>query len=114
MGGPSWWERILFGRVGSSQLAIFCRQFASYLDAGVDIVKALSSLEAQFARTALGPVIGRLLISVRRGDAFDEAVARESQAFDALFISMIKVAEARGDCPRRFAVSRSTTRPVSG
>ena len=35
-GGPTWWERILFGRVSSGQLAQFCRQFASYLDAGVD------------------------------------------------------------------------------
>src|SRR3954471_1022577 len=71
-GGPGWWERIFFGRVGSGQLALFCRQFAAYLAAGVDLLKALSSLEKQFARTALGPVIGRLLASVRRGDALAE------------------------------------------
>ncbi len=98
-GGPNLRERLLFGGVGSGQLAVFCRQFAAYLDAGVDLRKALASLERQFARTALGPVIGRWQVSVRRGDALAEAVAREPQAFDGLFLAMIKVAEARGGMP---------------
>src|SRR4051794_35962510 len=98
-GGPSWWERIFFGRVGSGQLALYCRQFASYSDAGVDLLKALSSLERQFAKTALGPVTGRILQAVRRGDTLSEAMEREPQAFDSLFLSMMKVAEARGGVP---------------
>jgi type II secretory pathway component PulF len=97
--GPSWWERILFGSVGTAQLAQFCRQFASYLDAGVDILKTLSNLETQFSRTALGPVLKRLTTAVRGGDSLAEAVAREPQAFDNLFLSMIRVAEARGGVP---------------
>jgi type II secretory pathway component PulF len=97
--GPGWWERIFFGRVSAGQLALFCRQFAAYLDAGVDLVKALSSLERQFGRTALGPVAGRMLLAVRRGDALGEAMEREPQAFDSLFLSMIRVAEARGGVP---------------
>lgn len=97
--GPSWSERIFFGRVGTGQLAVFCRQFAAYLDAGVDIVKALKSLEQQFSRTALGPVLGRVQLSVRRGDALAEAFAREPQAFDPLFVSMMRVADARGGAP---------------
>jgi type IV pilus assembly protein PilC len=98
-GGPSWAERIFFGRVGSGHLMLFCRQAAAYLDAGVDLLKALSSLETQFARTALGPVIGRILVAVRRGDALADAMAREPEAFDSLFLSMIRVAEARGGIP---------------
>jgi type II secretory pathway component PulF len=97
--GPKWVERILFGRVGTAQLAVFCRQLAAYLDAGVDILKALKSMEQQFARTALGPVTGRLLLSVRRGDALAEAFVREPQAFDGLFVSMMRVADARGGAP---------------
>jgi type IV pilus assembly protein PilC len=97
--GPSWWERVVFGRVSTGQLAVLCRQFAAYLDAGVDILKALTSLERQFARTALGPILGRIAIGVRKGDALAETAAREPQAFDALFLSMIKVAEARGGVP---------------
>src|SRR5262249_19725558 len=58
--GPKWPERILFGRISSGQLAQLCRQFGTYLHAGVDFTRALSSLGRQFAGTALGPVIGRL------------------------------------------------------
>jgi type IV pilus assembly protein PilC len=98
-GGPTWVERIVFGSVSTAHLAQFCRQFAAYLDAGVDLVKTMASLEQQFARTALGPVIGRLLLSVRRGEALAEGMAREPAAFDSLFLSLMKVAEARGGVP---------------
>ena len=97
--GPTWWERILLGRVSTGQLAQFCRQFGSYLGAGVDFTRSLSSLERQFKGTALGPILGRMLLSIRRGTTLEEAMAREPQAFDSMFLSMIKVAEARGGVP---------------
>ena len=101
---PAWWERIVFGRAGSGQLSLFCRQFAAYLSAGVDISKTLSSLENQFARTALGPVITRLRAGVKKGESIAELAAREPRTFDALFVSMIKVAEARGGIPETLKI----------
>jgi type IV pilus assembly protein PilC len=97
--GPGWGERILFGRVGSGQLAQFSRQFAAYLHAGVDIMRALSSLEKQFRATALGPVIGRLQESIKRGDSLEDAMAREPRTFGTMYLSMVRVAEARGGVP---------------
>ena len=52
--GPTLLERILFGSVSSAQLAAFSRQLSAYLDAGIDMFRAFSSLEKQFARTASG------------------------------------------------------------
>ncbi len=52
--GPRWYERILFGRVSSGQLAQFSRQFAHYLNAGVDITRSLNGLQRQFSGTAPG------------------------------------------------------------
>ena len=97
--GPAWWERLVFGSVSSGQLALFCRHFGSYMQSGVDITRALASLESQFARTALGPVIGRLRMGVKRGDTLAELAEKEPRTFDALFTSMIRVAEARGGIP---------------
>lgn len=97
--GPNWFERIFFGKVSSGHLAAFCGQFATYQDAGVDLLRSLASLKKQFARTALGPVIGRMEGAVRGGDPLAEAMAREPQAFDNLCLSMIRVAEARGGVP---------------
>jgi type IV pilus assembly protein PilC len=98
-GGPNLVERIIFGRVGTGHLAQFCRQFGSYLDAGVPILRTLESLQAQFAKTALGPVIERVALGVRRGDSLTDAMSREPQAFDGQFLSMMTVAETRGGVP---------------
>jgi type IV pilus assembly protein PilC len=98
-GGPTLWERILFGRVSTGQLAQFCRQFASYLSAGIDFIRALSSLEKQFKGTALGPILARVQVAIQRGSTLEEAMAKEPQAFGPMFLSMIKVAEARGGVP---------------
>src|SRR5208283_5421811 len=97
--GPKWWERIFFGRVSSGQLAQFCRQFASYLNAGVDYSRTFSSLENQFAGSALGPAVGRMRLAIKGGSTLEEAMAREPQIFSTMFLSMIRVAEARGGVP---------------
>ncbi len=98
-GGPGWVERIVFGRVSTGHLAQFCRQFATYLSSGVDLLRSLDNLQKQFARSALGPVISRLAMNVRRGDNLSDAMGREPQAFDSQFLAMMSVAEARGGVP---------------
>lgn len=106
-GGPGWIERVVFGRVSTTHLAQFSRQFGAYLDAGVDLLRSLDSLQKQFARTALGPVIGRIALGVRRGDSLSDAMRREPQAFDAQFLAMMGVAEARGGIPETMKMMAS-------
>ncbi len=106
--GPNWMERILFGRVSSGQLSQFSRQFAAYLHAGVDFSKALTSLENQFSGTALGPVIGRIQLAIRRGSTLEEAMAAEPSTFSPMYLSMIKVAEARGGVPETLKMLAQT------
>ena len=98
-GGAGWIERILFGRVSTTHLAQFCRQFGAYLDAGVDLLRSLESLRKQFSRTALGPILERVGMAVRRGDSLTDAMKREPGAFDGQFLAMMTVAEARGGVP---------------
>ncbi len=80
-------------------LSQYCRQFGVYLNAGVGLSRVFDSLSKQFKGTAMGPVNERLALAIRRGDTLSEAVSREPQAFDPLFVSMISVAEARGGLP---------------
>ncbi len=98
-GGPNLVERILFGRVSTGHLAMFSRQLGQYLDAGVPILRSLDSLQSQFARTALGPVLERVAKGVRGGDSLTDAMGREPQAFDSQFLAMMTVAEVRGGVP---------------
>ncbi|WZO99813.1 type II secretion system F family protein [Isosphaeraceae bacterium EP7] len=97
--GPSMFERLLFGSIGSGQLALFSRQFGTYMEAGVDLMKSLANLRKQFARTALGPVLDRMEAGVRRGDSLGDTMAREPQAFDPMYLGLMRVAEARGGIP---------------
>jgi type II secretory pathway component PulF len=97
--GPKWWERIVFGRVSSGQLAQFCRQFASYLNAGVDYTRTFASLEQQFRGSVLAPAIGRIGQRIRTGTTLEDAMSGETQIFSPMFLSMMRVAEARGGVP---------------
>lgn len=97
--GGSLSERVRFGRVSAGLLSQYCRQFAVYLNAGVTLSRVFDSLSKRFKGTAMGPVNERLALAVRRGDTLSEAVARESQAFDPMFLSMVRAAETRGGLP---------------
>ncbi len=97
--GKSRWYQRAFGRVAVKHLVNFCRQFASYLDAGINLYRALESLRRQYEWTALGPVIGRLQLAVRRGQSLTDAMSREPAAFDYYFLSMMRVGEVRGSVP---------------
>ena len=78
IGTARWYQWQLFGGINTTQLVNFCRQFANYLDAGVNLNRALESLRRQYERSALGPVIGRLQLAVRRGETLTDAMARDA------------------------------------
>jgi type II secretory pathway component PulF len=99
IGTARWYQWQLFGRINTTQVINFCRQFANYLDAGVDLNRTMESLRRQYERTALGPVIGRLQLGIRRGDTLTDAMRRDSRVFDPFFLSMMRVAEVRGAVP---------------
>jgi type II secretory pathway component PulF len=92
IGQAKWYERS-FGRVPIQHLVNFSRQFASYLDAGINLYPALESLRRQYEMTALGSVIGRLQLATRRGQSMTEAMSREPMAFDRYFLSQGSVPE---------------------
>jgi type II secretory pathway component PulF len=99
IGTARWYQWAPFGRVKTTQVVNFCRQFANYLDAGVNLNRTMESLRRQYDRTALGPVIGRLQLGVRRGEALTDAMRRDPRVFDPFFLSMMRVAEVRGAVP---------------
>ena len=98
-GGPTLIERVLFGKVGTKQLALFYRQFSQYLMAGMDVPQSLKGLQKHFKGRALGPVIARMIDAVKSGRSMAEAFEREPQAFDRLAVNMIRASESRGAVP---------------
>ena len=87
------------GRWGSVQmddLALFSRQLATLVDAGIPIVSGLESLADQLENQMLQKVVFQVKGAVESGTNLTAAIAKHSDIFSPLFISMIRAGEASG------------------
>jgi type IV pilus assembly protein PilC len=83
-------------RVKSKSLQIFARQFATMIEAGMNVVSALVVLEQQTNDRALADVIVALREDVEGGKLLSEAMARHPRIFSRLWVAMIEAGEAAG------------------
>jgi type IV pilus assembly protein PilC len=83
-------------KVKAKSLQIFSRQFATMIEAGLNVVTALVILEEQTEDKKLGVVIGELRADVEAGLLLSEAMARHPRVFSRLFIAMVQAGEAAG------------------
>jgi type IV pilus assembly protein PilC len=88
--------RNAFKKVKPKTLQIFSRQFATMIEAGLNIVAALVILEQQTDDVYFGQVIKELRADVESGLLLSEAMKRHPKIFDRLFISMVEAGEAAG------------------
>lgn len=87
----------LFMRVGNKDIAIFCRQFHSMLDAGLSLINCLDILRQQTENKYLRNTIGEVYEKVQQGLIFSEALRRYADVFPELLINMVMAGEASGN-----------------
>jgi type IV pilus assembly protein PilC len=83
-------------KVKPKSLQIFSRQFATMIEAGLNVVSALVILEEQTDDEALGAVILELRKDVEGGLLLSEAMIRHPKVFSRLYVSMVEAGEAAG------------------
>jgi type IV pilus assembly protein PilC len=83
-------------KVKPKSLQIFSRQFATMIEAGLNVVTALVILEEQTEDHKLAAVIAELRSDVEGGLLLSEAMARHPRVFSRLFIAMVEAGEAAG------------------
>jgi type IV pilus assembly protein PilC len=88
--------RTAFKKVKPKTLQIFSRQFATMIDAGLNVVSALVILEQQTDDLYFASVVRELRADVEGGLLLSQALARHPKIFDRLFISMVEAGEAAG------------------
>jgi type IV pilus assembly protein PilC len=88
--------RTFFKKVKPKTLQIFSRQFATMIDAGLNVVAALVILEQQTDDTYFAQVVKELRADVEGGLLLSEAMRRHPKIFDRLFVSMVEAGEAAG------------------
>ena len=86
----------MFKSVKPKSLQIFSRQFATMIDAGMNVVSSLVILEQQTSDSVLGAVIGELREDVEGGLLLSEAMSRHPKVFSSLYIAMVEAGEAAG------------------
>jgi type IV pilus assembly protein PilC len=84
-------------KINVKPLAIFCRQFATLINAGITAVKSLDILFQQTDDKSLKACIGRVYEAVQKGEAMSEAFRKQGAAFPELFINMVMAGESAGN-----------------
>jgi type IV pilus assembly protein PilC len=77
-------------------LQVFSRQFATMIDAGLNVVASLRILEEQTTDTYLAAVIAEVRADVEGGALLSQALARHPKVFSRLYVSMVEAGEAAG------------------
>jgi len=83
-------------RVKPDDLVIFSRQLATLVDAGIPILQALDALQEQIIHPYFHNVIVSVRDDIQLGSSLSASFAKHPNAFDSLFINMVKVGETGG------------------
>jgi type IV pilus assembly protein PilC len=86
----------VFKAVKPKALQIFSRQFATMIDAGLNVVSSLVILEDQTDDKVLAAVITELREDVEAGLLLSQAMARHPKVFSRLYVAMVEAGEAAG------------------
>jgi len=89
-------EITLFQSIKIRDLAIFFRQFATMVSAGLTLVNCLEILSKQTENKLLSQKIDDIKKSVERGSTLTDAFAAHPETFSKLYINMIKAGEIGG------------------
>jgi type IV pilus assembly protein PilC len=88
--------RTTFKKIKPRSMQIFSRQFATMIEAGLNIVASLVILEEQTDDAYLAEVIAELRADVEGGLLLSQAMARHPKVFNELYVSMVQAGEASG------------------
>lgn len=83
-------------KVKKKDLAVFCRQFYTMLDAGIGIVKCIDILEKQSESKPLIKALGSLHEDVQKGFTLSEGMKKHPKVFPSLLINMVGAGEISG------------------
>jgi type IV pilus assembly protein PilC len=83
-------------KVGLKDLAIFSRQFATMINSGLSLIRAMTILQEQTENKKLAETIDEIRTAVESGETLSTAMAVHHKVFPKLFIAMVRAGEAAG------------------
>jgi type IV pilus assembly protein PilC len=90
----------LFGGAGKSikprDIAVFTRQLATMLNAGIPLVQAFGIISAAAENPRLQKLINTIRVDVESGNTLAEALAKHPAYFDELYVNLVEAGEGAG------------------
>ncbi len=84
------------GKVKLTDVAVFSRQFATMINAGLSLIRALHILEEQSENKKLAETVKTVRLDVEKGASLSQAMGRHPKVFNRLFVAMVKSGEIGG------------------
>ncbi len=84
------------GKVKTKDLVVFTRQLSTMVSAGVPLLRALTTLQAQAESKKFKEVLGLVNKDVQGGTSLGEAFEKYPDVFSDVFVNMVKAGEAGG------------------
>jgi type IV pilus assembly protein PilC len=87
---------LMFAKISIKDKAVFSRQFSVMINAGVPIVRCLGVLGDQSGNPKMRKALQAISADVQQGSPLSQAMAKHTECFDELYISMIEAGEMGG------------------
>ena len=84
------------GRVKLKDIAISARQFATMINSGLSLLRALSILAEQTDNEKLAEVYSEVRLAVEQGSSLSQAFAQHERVFPPIMINMVRAGETGG------------------
>jgi type IV pilus assembly protein PilC len=83
-------------KVKLKELSVFSRQFATMVNSGLPILRALSILADQASNPELAKTLTACRIDIEQGSSLSNALQKHPKVFNDLYVSMVKSGETGG------------------
>jgi type IV pilus assembly protein PilC len=83
-------------RVKVKDVAVMSRQFATMINSGLALLRALNILAEQTESKPLAVIINQVRIDVEKGSSLSAALSRHPKAFSRLYVAMVRAGEVGG------------------
>jgi type IV pilus assembly protein PilC len=87
---------VAISRVKADELVMVTRNLGSMIVAGLPLTRALGVIVRQSKNPRLKHVITDVMESVKKGEAFNEALGRHPKVFNQLYVAMVRAGEESG------------------
>src|SRR5687767_7536228 len=83
-------------KVKLKDLAVFSRQFATMINSGLSLLRALNILTEQTENKELARILGEVRTDIETGNSLSSSMGKHPEAFPPLMVNMCKAGEVGG------------------